>query len=55
MLAIRLATAVVHDPVNRLAAEVLTLGPHTAERTIELAEALLLAAGRDVAEAGSRA
>jgi hypothetical protein len=40
MLALQLASAVMNVPAVRLAAEVLTLGPHTVERTIELAELL---------------
>ena len=50
MLAIRLATAVMNDPVNRLAIEILTLGPHTVERTIELAKALARAVALNVIE-----
>ena len=50
MLAIKLATTVMNDPVNRLATEILTLGPHTVERTVELAEALVRAVEQDVVE-----
>jgi hypothetical protein len=40
-LVIQLVMTVMNDPVNRLAGQVLTLGPHTVERTVELAEMLL--------------
>jgi hypothetical protein len=43
-LAIQLATTVINDPVSRLAAEILMLGPHTVGRAIELAEMLLRSA-----------
>jgi hypothetical protein len=45
-----LAITVMNDPANRLATEILTLGPHTVERTAELAEALVRAVEREVIE-----